>query len=173
VDEKCYILTSDGELYHYGVPGMKWGVRMDARILANNRRNRRIREAKVAYKAGKMTKEARDAEIQSAKHDKKKMLNETKERFVKAKTDIERQRLASDIRNKTTKEVPNVTLKRGVHVVNALFGGVNAVSTGVSAAAMVMINPAFAGAAIASAAVGIAAEAGKRYAIQLGLDKVS
>lgn len=22
-----YILTADGELYHYGVPGMKWGVR--------------------------------------------------------------------------------------------------------------------------------------------------
>ena len=173
MDEKCYVLTSDGELYHYGVPGMKWGVRRDARILASSHRNKRIREAKAAYKAGKITKETRDAEIQSAKHDKKKMLNKTKERFVKAKTDVERQRLAIDIRNKTTKEVPHATLKRGAYVVNALFGGVNAVSTGVSAAAMVMINPAFAGVAIASAAVGIAAEAGKRHVIQLGLDKVS
>lgn len=25
--ENTYILTSDGELYHYGVVGMKWGVR--------------------------------------------------------------------------------------------------------------------------------------------------
>lgn len=27
-----YILTPDGELYHYGVPGMKWGKRKTARL---------------------------------------------------------------------------------------------------------------------------------------------
>lgn len=25
--ENKYLLTSDGELYHYGVKGMKWGIR--------------------------------------------------------------------------------------------------------------------------------------------------
>ena len=29
-----YILTSDGELMHYGVPGMKWGVRRATKRLS-------------------------------------------------------------------------------------------------------------------------------------------
>lgn len=173
MSEEHYILTSDGDLLHYGVPGMKWGVRRDARILANSRRNERIREARDAYKAGKITKEARDKEIQSAQRDKKMELNKTKEKFTKAKTDTERERLASDIRNKTLKEVPNANLKRGAYAVNAMLGVANTASIGLATVPLLSVNPAFAGAILASAAVGVAAEAGYRYMIRLGIDKVS
>lgn len=173
MNEDFYILTADGELYHYGVKGMKWGVRRDARLLANSRRNKRVRAARDAYKSGKMSKEARDKEITSAQREKKKMLANTKDRFAKAKTDSERVRLEQDIYDKTTKEVSNASLKRGAHTVNALFGAANAASVGLGAASILAINPAFAGAAVASAAVGIAAEAGYRYVVQLGLDKLS
>lgn len=170
--EECHIITSDGELYHYGVPGMKWGVRRDAQMLASSRRDKQVREAKNAYKAGKITKDARNEAIRSANLGKKKMLEKTKAQFANAKTDAERRRIENDIRNKATKEVSNVGLKRGAHVVNSIFGAANIASVGVSTAALAAVNPAFAGAAIASAAVGIAAEAGYRYLISKGIDRL-
>lgn len=36
--ENTYIITSDGELYHYGVVGMKWGVRKANRMSTTNAR---------------------------------------------------------------------------------------------------------------------------------------
>lgn len=173
MSEKYYVLTSDGELYHYGVAGMKWGVRRDARLLANSRRNKRVQAAKKAYKAGKITKEARDTEIASAQAAKKTMLAETKDKFRKAGTKAEREQLRREIKNKTTDEVPNVTVKRGATVVNALFGTANAASVGLAATSVAIVNPAFAAAAVGAAAVGVAAEVGLRYTVQLGLDKLS
>jgi hypothetical protein len=173
VTENYYIITSNGELYHHGVKGMKWGVRRDARLLSNSRRNKRVRAAQAAYKAGKLTKEQRDKEIESARQDKKKTLSKIENDFANAKTAADRARLKRDLANKTAKEVPNATLKRGASIANALFGGVNAASIGLASASVVMINPAFAGVAVASAAVGVAAEAGYRYVVQLGLDKLS
>ena len=171
--ESYYIISNNGELYHHGVKGMKWGVRRDARLLANSRRNQRVRAAQAAYKSGKLTKDQRNKEIEAARQDKKKTLSKVENDFAKAKTDSDRSRLERDLANKTTKEVPRASLKRGASVVNALFGGMNAASIGVASASMIMINPAFAGVAVASAAVGIAAEAGYRYVVQLGLDKLS
>ena len=48
-----YILTSDGELYHWGIKGMKWGVRRyqnkDGRLTAAGKK-RRTKEEKAADK---------------------------------------------------------------------------------------------------------------------------
>ena len=44
-----YILTSNGELYHYGVPGMKWGVRRQKLKAAKQRYKKRENAAFAEY----------------------------------------------------------------------------------------------------------------------------
>ena len=50
-----YILTADGELYHYGVPGMKWGQRKASYAAEKSS----YKSSKKTYKQAK--KEARKA----------------------------------------------------------------------------------------------------------------
>ena len=53
--ESNYILTSDGELYHYGVKGMKWGViryrknSADRGIARRERRNTKLEKKAAKY----------------------------------------------------------------------------------------------------------------------------
>ena len=44
-----YIITNSNELYHYGVKGMRWGVRKQPEYLSNGRA--RVASAKANYKA--------------------------------------------------------------------------------------------------------------------------
>ena len=62
-----YILTADGELYHYGVKGMKWGVRKaaqahEARTAARDKaRQEKVKTAVTKYKDAAQAHEARTA----------------------------------------------------------------------------------------------------------------
>ena len=164
---------TEQELYHYGVPGMKWGVRRDARILANHYRNVEVEKQKKRYKYGEITKEQYAAAKRKADLGKKKYLSDVENSFHNAKSRSEREKLGENISNTAVKEVPNIKIKRGLAVANHLLGGYNAAGYATTAAGMVMMNPAFAAAYIGAGAVSIAAEAGLRYVTRTILDKSS
>lgn len=164
---------TEQELYHYGVPGMRWGVRRDTRILANHRRNVEVRKHKDRYKAGKITKTQYVAAKRKANLGKKKYLEDVEMQFRRAKSEYEREKLGESISNTAVKEVPNIKVKRGLAVANQLLGAYNVAGTAYTAAGMAVLNPAFAAVYVGAGAVAAAAEIGGRYVNRVLLDKVS
>lgn len=161
------------ELYHYGVPGMKWGVRRDARILANHRRNVEVSFQKNKYKSGKITKDQYIAAKRKANAGKKKYLTEVENKFRNAKNQHEWERLGKNISSTAVKEVPSIKVKRGLAVANQLFGAYSVGATAYTSVGMAVINPAFAAAYLGAGVVATAAEAGSRYINRVLLDKYS
>lgn len=161
------------ELYHYGVPGMKWGVRRDTRILANHRRNVEANRLKDQYKSGKISKDQYKDSIRKVNLRKKKYMTDVENKFRNAKSESERTKLGDDISNTAVKEVPNIKVKRGLAVVNQLFGAASIGSTAYTTAGLAIINPAFAAAYVGAGVVTAAAETGFRYVTRSILDKNS
>jgi hypothetical protein len=161
------------ELYHYGVPGMKWGVRRDTRILANHRRNVEAGRLKEYYRSGMITKQQYKDSIRSVNLRKKKYMSDVENKFRNAKSDAERTKLGNDITITAVKEVPNITIKRGLAVANNLLGAANIASTSYTTLGLAAFNPAFATAYIGAGVVSVAAEAGYRYVTRSLLDKTS
>lgn len=167
-----YIIIND-ELYHYGVPGMKWGVRRDARILTNYHRNAAIRKAKDQYKSGKIDKDTYKKRKQQANLNKKKELSDIENSFRKAKSQREIDSLSKNISKRTLSEVPQASIKRGLHTTNLMLGTYNSTYIGMVAGAAAIANPAFAVTAIGAGAVGIAAEVGAHALARMGIDRLS
>lgn len=160
----------DQELYHYGVPGQKWGVRRNLRVLANHRRNIAINDAKNDYRSKRITKSQRKLTIKQAKLDKKALLKSANQKRSKE----EFKAYKKDIKSQTLSEVPHARLKKGATTVNHLITMAEVAGVGAAiGTAGIMGAPVLAavgGAGAASVAVSI----GKDYCIQKGiLDKIA
>ena len=161
------------ELYHYGVKGMKWGVRRDFRVLASHRQNEARRRVKNDYEAGKITKAEKRQGLREAKRTKKTLKAEMKSQFKNAKTREERKALNYKIKEQTISEVRHRGIKKGATTVNRLLTVGTVGSAAVGAAVGVAAMPAMAPLAVASLAGTVAVNAGRQKLVQWGIDRLS
>lgn len=158
------------DLQHYGVKGMKWGVKRDIRLIANSRRNKAVKEARDKYKTGRISKETRNARIKRANESKKNDIETMTNRMLNAKTDVKKARVENSISRTVVKEVPDYKVKRGATKVHKILSDSRIKGLGIaSAVGIVTANPAL---AIASAS-GMAVEIGAKYVTDIGIDKLS
>lgn len=114
MDNNTYILTSDGELYHYGVPGMKWGVRRTPAQLGHQPSTKSTASGKSGGKStGKSTSKTKKmVNNLIAKHKAKRLTKKEEKRAAKsAKKALEearKQDLAN--RNKKVSEMSDAEL---------------------------------------------------------------
>lgn len=140
------------ELYHYGVPGMKWGVKRNRRMVGDSKVNSEIRRARGLYKSGKITNSDRKSIVETAKAKRKQDDKNFKEKWKKM-TPEERKSYARDIKSQRVNELPNRRVRKGLTVANNLLTANNLVQGNVAFAALSITNPALAPAMAVGAAV--------------------
>ena len=172
-----YVRYNDEYLAHYGVKGMKWGVRRDLHMLANNRRNRDVRNIKRDYESGKISRQEKKSKIQQANKNKTDYLNKVKNDFENGSKE-KQQKIASDIKRQTLKDVPNKTLKDGAKMVNHIWGAFDIGKTIISGTATAITGGALlgkgaVGGALTGTAFSVGLQVGRTWLIDKGLDKLS
>lgn len=161
------------ELKHYGVKGMRWGVRKDANMLANHRRNDRVFDAKNKYKQGLISKEERKSAIRAANKDLKLANKEFKSQYKTAKAQGRKKEFKRNVKATAKTEIRN---RGALNVAGALNSATTVGMLGSAAAsgmAMMALYPPMAGIAMSTMVAGSAVTAGKHWLINRGIDKLS
>lgn len=140
-DIKYYITKNNEDVVHYGVLGMKWGIRRNTRLLASHRRNKKVRKAKMDYFDEKIDNDTKKERIRQANTERKQTLRSTKEQ-VKNSSAKQIKETSEKLSKQVVDEVPNYKIKRGAAYVNEFMSKYQGAEYGViTAAGVVSANP--------------------------------
>ena len=160
-------------LSHYGVKGMKWGIRKDVKLIANAKRNRQVRRIKDDYERGRISIQQKNTSIEKANKEKKRYITDMEKRYTNAKSQRDVDKLNREVSDTAIKEVNNRRLKKGVSIAGHVMTGLSVADVTAGAIMASTIMPVAAPLALTSAAVSAAAAVGLNALGQMGLDKLS
>ena len=165
--------NDDDELMHYGVLGMKWGVRRNVNVLSNHRRNQAVKRIKNSYEMGKISKDEKRIQIKNENEKKKEYLRKSKTKLKNMKTEQEVMKYKNSIAKQTINEVPHSRLKKGAITVNKILGGLHVGSNAALGVATAATIPGSAPLAFGVYATSALVEAGAHALVQMGINKVN
>lgn len=167
------VCVNNDELMHYGVLGMKWGVRRNARILAAHNRNSAIKAIQRQRKTGEISKSESRLAVKKAK----KNFKTERRQLVKS---VNSKDSAKSLKSKTISEVKHSTLKKGMHTINHILTAASVITEGSSmaiavgtSAALGPAGAAFGTLALTANAVAAAGSIGTKYLVDHAIDSFS
>lgn len=161
------------ELMHYGVKGMRWGVRRNVRLLANRKRNEAVRAAKKEYRRKNISKSEYKTRKKAANRGINEYKKSIKTEFKNAKNSAERKALRRKIAQDTLNKVPHSRLKKGIDFVNKALTVGYVVPSAVTAGGLAIAGSPLAGVGLTGVAIGTLGNLGRQYLVSKGLDRLT
>ncbi len=110
---------------HYGVLGMKWGIRRDRQLMAERRYNKAKDKLKNEYETGKMSKEDYKAKRKTKKKEMFEAIKAGKKESNSFKNKADLEARFKKIRKQAINEIPKYRLQAGMYTASRVLRGLS------------------------------------------------